>query len=159
MTEKSAFDFKIPVLFVFPVSGTFSGVEGTIEISKDLYAVKVDLTIDPATIDTGNDTRDEHLRSEDFFYVEKYPTISFSASTISSEATENQYSVTGDLTIKDVTREIVVPITLEGINAEGEIVFKGSKNINRREYHIDYSGRGVKDVAEVDFTIVGERME
>lgn len=157
--QKSSFEFKIPVMFVFPVTGIMTGVNGTIEIGKDLYEVKVDLTIDPSTIDTGIEKRDEHLKSEDFFHVEKYPSISFTASTISNEATENQYSVTGDLTIKDVTREIVVPITLEGINPEGQIVFSGSKNINRREFHIDYSGRGVQDVAEVDFRIVGERTD
>jgi len=157
--EKSSFEFKIPVLYVFPVTGTFSGVNGTIDISRELYEVKVDLTIDPASIDTGNEKRDNHLKSEDFFNVEKYPSISFSASKISREASEDQYTVEGKLTMKDVTKDIVVPITLEGINPEGLIVFSGSKNINRREFNIDYSGRGVGDVAEVDFTIVAERVQ
>ena len=157
--DKSSLEFKIPVMFVFPVTGTFSGVHGTIEISKDLYEMKVDLTIDPKTIDTGNDKRDDHLRSEDFFYVEKYASISFSALKISHQVLENEYMVEGNLTIKDVTKAIIVPITLEGINSEGLIVFSGSKNINRQEFHIDYTGRGVQDVAEVDFTIVAERIE
>ncbi len=157
--EKSSFEFKIPVMFIFPVTGTFTGVNGTVEISSDLYEVAVDLTIDPSTIDTGNDKRDDHLRSEDFFNVKKYPVISFSASKISRQATGGEYSVEGELTIKDVTNDIVVPITLEGINSEGEVVFSGSKNINRREFHIDYSGRGVEDVAEVDFTIVAAKID
>jgi polyisoprenoid-binding protein YceI len=157
--ERSSFEFKIPVMYIFPVTGTFSGVNGTIEIDKDLYEVKVDLTVDPSTIDTGIEKRDEHLKSEDFFDVDKFPVISFKASKISKGATDNQYSVEGELTIKDVTKEIIVPITLEGINSEGQIVFSGSKNINRREYHIDYTGRGLQDVAEIDFTIVADKVE
>jgi polyisoprenoid-binding protein YceI len=65
--------------------------------------------------------------------------------------------VEGQLTIKDVTKTIQVPITFEGFNDEGEIVFTGSKNINRRTFNIDYSGRGVGDVAELDFTIVASK--
>lgn len=159
LPDKSSFEFKIPVMFVFPVTGTFSGVNGTIEISRELYNVKVDLTIDPSSIDTGNEKRDDHLKSEDFFYVGKYPSISFSASKISRQATDDQYTVEGDLTIRDVTKNIVVPIKLDEINSNGEIVFSGSKNINRQEFNIKYSGRGVGDVAEVDFTIVAEKVD
>ncbi|MBR9999275.1 MAG: YceI family protein [Cyclobacteriaceae bacterium] len=155
--EKSMIGFKIPVMFIFPVEGSFTGVSGTIEIGHNLLEAEVDLTIDPATIDTRNEKRDEHLRSEDFFYVEKYPEIIFSASRIAKQAVENRYTVEGELTIRDVTKTINVPVTLEEINEEGEIVFSGSKNINRREFNIDYSGRGLGDTAELDFRIVAVR--
>ena len=155
--DKSSFEFKISAMWLFPVTGVFSGVNGTIEISKDIYKVKVDLTIDPSTIDTGNKKRDDHLRSEDFFDVDTYSLISFTASRITAQATDRQYLVEGQLTIKDVTKSIQVPITLEGFNDQGEIIFIGSKNINRREFNIDYSGRGVADAAELDFSIVATR--
>lgn len=154
--EKSEFNFKIDVLFLFPVNGSFSDVNGTIKIMHDMLEVEADLIIDPASINTGNDKRDEHLRSEDFFHVEKYPEIRFSASRIEDLDGGNKYTVEGELTIKDVIKTINVPITLEGINEQGEIVFTGSKNINRREYNIDYSGRGLGDTAELDFRIVGK---
>jgi polyisoprenoid-binding protein YceI len=153
LPEKSEFNFKIDVLFLFPVKGSFSDVKGTIKIMHDMLEVEADLVIDPASINTGNDKRDEHLRNEDFFHVEKYPEIRFSASRIEDMA-GGKYTVEGELTIKDVTKTIPVPVTLEGINDQGEIVFTGSKNINRREYNIDYSGRGLGDTAELDFRIV-----
>jgi polyisoprenoid-binding protein YceI len=155
--DKSGFEFKITAMFIFPVKGKFSGVNGTIEIKNDLYEIDVDLTVDPSTIDTGNEKRDDHLRSEDFFNVDTYPTISFSSSRISAQATGNQYLVEGELTIKDITQTIQVPITFEGLNDQGEVVFSGSKNINRREFNIDYSGKGVGDVAEMDYRIVARK--
>jgi polyisoprenoid-binding protein YceI len=159
VSGKSEFNFKIPVMFIFPVNGSFAEVNGTIEIRHDLLEVNAALIIDPASVDTGNGKRDEHLRSEDFFHVEKYPEIRFTASRIENAGMENKYTVEGDLTIKDVTETINVPVILEGINDQGEIVFTGSKNINRREYNIDYSGRGLSDTAELDFKIVGSKKQ
>ena len=157
VTEKSEINFKITVMYLFPVSGSFSKVRGTIDIRHDLLEADADLVIDPASIDTGNEKRDAHLKSKDFFYVNQFPEIRFVSSEIEQADPGRSYTVTGDLTIKDVTKSVNVPVTLEGINDQGEIVFTGSKNINRRDYNIDYSGRGLSDTAELEFTIVGKR--
>lgn len=157
ITEKSRFEFKIQAMHLFSVKGNFTGVTGSIEIKQNFYGIKVDLTVDPSTIDTGNDKRDDHLKHEDFFNVELYPNITFTAEKITSQAGDQKYMVEGQLTIKDISQTIKVPITFEGMNEDGHIVFSGSKNINRREYNINYSGKGVGDVAELDFIIVASR--
>ena len=157
ITEESTFEFKIPVLLLVSASGTFSDVSGTLDIKGELTGIEVTLTVDPASIDTGIDKRDKHLRSEDFFHVEKYPAITFIGNKIVPQPVDNEFTVEGKLTIKDVTREIVVPVHYHGFTEEGNIKFTGSKNINRREFDINYSGRGLGDVAELEFTIVAER--
>lgn len=157
--EKSRFEFKIQAMHVFNVKGAFTGVTGSVEIKQNFYGVKVDLTVDPSTVDTGNDKRDDHLRHDDFFDVELYPDITFTADKITSLAGEQKYMVEGQLTIKDVSLQIKVPVVCEGLNKDDQIVFTGSKNINRREYNVNYTGRGVGDVAELDFIIVASRAD
>ncbi len=156
ITEESVFEFKIPVLLVVSASGTFSDVSGTLDIKGELTGIEVTLTVDPASVETGNDKRDKHLRSEVFFHVDRYPKITFIGNKIIPQPVDNEFTVEGNLTIKDVTREIVVPVHYHGMTDEGNIKFTGSKNINRREFNIDYTGRGLGDVAELEFTIVAE---
>jgi polyisoprenoid-binding protein YceI len=88
------------------VRGRFTSFEGTIDYDlQDVFSSKARLEVDVASIDTGQEQRDEHLRSSDFFEVETYPKMIFVSKEIRPKG-DDTYSVTGDLAIKDVTREV-----------------------------------------------------
>jgi polyisoprenoid-binding protein YceI len=154
--EDSEIKFNIQAMMLFNVEGIFTIESGSIIIKDRLLSAEVDLRIDVATVNTGNKKRDEHLKQEEFFHVDKYPYITFSSKKITRQ-TGDTYSVEGDLTIKDVTKEIVVAVQYKGLNEKGQIMFSGNKNINRRDYNIYYSGRGVNDTAEVYFKIIADK--
>jgi polyisoprenoid-binding protein YceI len=98
------------------VKGDFTEVKGMVTIDEQNIAnLKVDITIDAASINTSHAKRDEHLRGADFFDVTKYPTITFVSKRIERAGT-NMLKVIGDLTIRGVTKEIAVDV--EGPTAE-----------------------------------------
>ena len=101
-------------LMVTKVRGAFREFEGSITIGDDTTASTAQATIKTASIDTGTPDRDTHLVSGDFLEVEKFPTISFAnAKVVSQKGTD--FTVTGDLTIKDVTREVTLDVELDGV--------------------------------------------
>jgi polyisoprenoid-binding protein YceI len=112
----SSFQFKVRHLMVSNVSGDFSKSRGVVMIDeKDITQLRVEVTIDAASVNTGHAQRDEHLRGPDFFDVTKYPTITFvSRKVIKADA--DRLRVMGDLTIHGVIREITVDV--EGPTAE-----------------------------------------
>lgn len=102
--------FKVRHMMVSWVRGQFTGVSGTIWYdAEDPTKSRVEIAIDPSTIDTRNERRDKHLRSPDFFDVEKYPEMKF-VSTKVAAAGEGKLSVTGDLTLHGVTKSVVLEI-------------------------------------------------
>jgi polyisoprenoid-binding protein YceI len=112
----SSFQFKVRHLTVSNVGGNFSKFRGVVMIDdKEITQLKVEVTIDAASVNTGHAQRDEHLRGPDFFDVAKHPTVTFvSKKVIKSDA--GRLKVTGDLTLHGVTREITVDV--EGPTAE-----------------------------------------
>ena len=101
-------------LMVTKVRGAFREFEGSITIGDDTAASTAQATIQTASIDTGTPDRDTHLVSGDFLEVEKFPTISFAnAKVVSQKGTD--FKVTGDLTIKGVTREVTLDVELDGV--------------------------------------------
>jgi len=108
--DHSSFQFKIRHLTVSNVKGDFSKAKGVVTIDeKDITQLKVEVTIDAASVNTGHAKRDEHLRGPDFFDVTKYPTITFISKKI-MKADTNRLKVIGDLTIRGVAREITVDV-------------------------------------------------
>jgi polyisoprenoid-binding protein YceI len=106
----SSFSFKVRHLTVSNVTGTFGRVKGTAEIDdREITSLKVEVTLDASSIDTGHVKRDEHLRGPDFFDVAKYPTLRFVSRKI-SRIDANKIQVTGDLTIRDVTKQVTVDV-------------------------------------------------
>jgi polyisoprenoid-binding protein YceI len=100
--------------FVSKVPGKFSKFSGRLTIDRaNLENSSVEATIDVASINTDNQKRDEHLRSADFFDVAKYPTMTFQSRQWKKTG-ENTYAVTGDLTLKGVTKEVVLNVTSLG---------------------------------------------
>ena len=105
----SSINFHIRHLMVSKVHGRFTKWNGTLELDEqDLTKSRVSVEIDPASIDTQEPKRDTHLRSADFFEVEKFPAMTFKSTKITREG-DDRFKVTGDLTIRGVTH----PVTLD----------------------------------------------
>ena len=135
--------FAVKHLMISSVRGRFSGVKGTVVLdSEDLSRSSVEVEIDASTIDTREEKRDGHLRSPDFFDVEKYPTITFRSRRIEPQGGD-RFRVTGDLTIRGVTREVVLDATEEGRGGDpwgGERVgFSATGKIDRREFGLTWN--------------------
>jgi polyisoprenoid-binding protein YceI len=96
------------------VRGRFPGARGVATIAEVPEESTLEIEIDANTIDTKDDTRDAHMRSDDFFGVEEHPTISFRSTAVRPGAGENEWKVDGDLAIKGVTRPITVDVEFLG---------------------------------------------
>jgi polyisoprenoid-binding protein YceI len=106
----SVADFKVRHLMVSNVRGEFSGVSGTVQFDRENPAnTKIEATIDVNTIQTRDAQRDAHLKSADFFDVEKYPSITFVSKKVAKNGVDD-YKVTGDLTLHGVTKEVVLDV-------------------------------------------------
>jgi len=138
--------FTAKHLAVSTVHGEFAKFDGFFEgPDDDLTKARGTVTIDVASINTRNETRDNHLRSADFFDAEKYPSMTFKVNSIESLEGDT-YLVKGDLTIKDVTRPIALDATVEGRTADP---FGGSKEriglsatgqLNRMDFGLNWDG-------------------
>lgn len=128
---------------VTKVRGAFNEFEGTTTIDgSDPSKSSVNLTIKVNSIDTRNDQRDGHLRTNDFLDIDTYPEIKFVSTSIEHDG-ENDFQVTGDLTIKDVTRQVTLPLEFQGAAKDpfgnDRIGFEGSVVINRKDFGITWN--------------------
>lgn len=130
--DKSEVKFTIKN-FGVNTPGTFSSLKGTIQFDpSSLSTVSFNVTIDVNTINTGIDMRDSHLKREEYFNAEKYSTISFVSTGIKTN--DKGYAVSGQLTIKGITKNISFPFTAVAQN--GGMLFTGNFNINRKDFKI-----------------------
>src|SRR4029077_6557505 len=105
--------------FVSKVGGRFAKFEGTIVLDRAKPEdTSVDLKIDAASIDTGNPNRDKHLNSPDFFDTAKFPEITFKSTKIAAKG-KDTYEVTGDLTMRGVTKPVTLTVTANGFTSDG----------------------------------------
>ncbi len=106
--------FTVKHLMVSDVTGRFKTVSGVVDLDeKSTEKSTVELEIDAASIDTNNEKRDGHLKSADFFEVDKHPKITFKSKKI-AKAGKDKYKVTGDLTMRGVTKEVAVEVMVSG---------------------------------------------
>jgi len=132
--------FTVTKWVVFKEEGSFKDVDGMITFDpENPSASRVEIIIKAASIDTNNRYRDETLRSEDFFAADRFPTLRFVSAGVMSRGGDH-FEVTGDLTIRDVTRRITVPVKLLGITREpkiGELAgFESTFTINRKDFGV-----------------------
>jgi polyisoprenoid-binding protein YceI len=128
--------------FGLNVNGSFKQLKGTIIFDPaNLLTASFKVTVDAATVNTGNNSRDGHLKKEDYFDVAKYPMISFTSSKI--EKTYLGYIATGKLTIKDKTK--VEVITFTAVPQNGGYHFMGKMKLNRRDYGVGGSSMVLSD--------------
>ncbi len=137
--DHSSFQFKVRHMTVSNVTGEFKKVNGVVTMEgNDPTGLKVELTLDAASVNTDHAKRDEHLRSEDFFDVAKHPTVTFISKKM-IRVDENRLKVVGDLTIRGVTKEITVDVegpTPEVKDPGGNIRrgATGTSKINRKDF-------------------------
>ena len=127
---------------VTKVRGQFGAFEGTARIDEaNPSASKVDLTIQVASVDTGSADRDGHLKSGDFFDVETYPTITFTSTEVKRDGSD--WAVTGDLTIKDVTKPVTIEFEHTGSARDPfgnlRVGFEGETTINRKDWGLTWN--------------------
>ncbi|HEX8997819.1 MAG TPA: YceI family protein [Ktedonobacterales bacterium] len=139
----SLIEFSVKHMMVTTVKGRFTQFQGDVEIDEANPAnSKVDVTIDTASVTTGDEKRDGHLRSADFFEPEKYPTITFSSKKVEALGGE-KYRVTGDLTLHGVTREVTFDFTREGVtkSMQGTQLqgFSANLAISRKEFGLEWN--------------------
>jgi polyisoprenoid-binding protein YceI len=128
---------------VSTVTGKFEKFQGTVVMDpKDPAASKVDFQIDTSSIDTGVDKRDNHLRSQDFFYVEKYPEITFESEKVAATG-KGAYDVTGTLTMRGVAKQVTLPVKFLGTAADPwgntRAGFSTSTTLDRQDYGINWN--------------------
>lgn len=131
----SSAEFSVRHMMVSKVKGRFGKLSGTVvgDLANPATA-KVDVTIDASSIDTENTDRDNHLRSADFFEVDKHPTIRFTSKRI--EKAGEKWRMTGDLTMRGVTREVVLLIV--GSVTAGQPV-RASTRVNRKDFGLNWN--------------------
>lgn len=135
----SSVEFTIGHLVISSASGEFKEFEGTIRYDAgDIANSSLTGSIDTASIDTGNETRDEHLRSADYFDVQNHPKIRFETRQV--QPTRDGGVLVGDLTMRGVRRQIEIPFTIEGNTQEGKLRFTARLELNRQDYGIAYGG-------------------
>jgi polyisoprenoid-binding protein YceI len=157
----TSFSFMVKHMMISNVPGGFDKFEGQIIYSPDdLANSKVDVTIDAASINTRIDKRDAHLKSPDFFDVAKFPTITFVSTKFTPTA------ITGNLTMKGVTKEVTVPVTIAGpvkTMMGNTIGITGSVTVNRKDYGInwnkilDHGGLAVSDDVLITISIEADQ--
>ena len=127
---------------VTKVRGSFSELEGTASTGAGLADASINLTVQVASVRSGNADRDAHLRSADFFDVEKYPTITFASTEVTSPSADVLH-VVGDLTIKDVTRPVAIDFEFEGAAQDPfgneRVGLSGSVEVNRKDFGLEWN--------------------
>ncbi len=136
----STLSFTATKWMVFKEEGLFQDFSGTLTYnSQDPAKCKIDVTVQAASLDTRNSTRDKVLRSDDFFDVEKYSTLSFRSTRVTPTGTA-AYDIEGDLTIRGVTKRITVPVKMIGVRVMpgiGDFAgFETTFNIDRRDFGV-----------------------
>jgi len=134
----STISFSVRHLMVSKVRGTFENFSGAVVVAEDgTPSVKAEIAVD--SLHTGNDQRDGHLKSADFFESEKYPTATFVSTGVRADG--DDYVLDGDFTIRGVTKPIELKLEFNGVNpgmGHGEVAgFEASVVLNRKDFGID----------------------
>src|SRR6185369_4101142 len=154
----SVAEFKVKHMMISNVKGQFTGVSGKLSLDEaDITKSKVEATIDAASINTRDEQRNTHLKSADFFDVEKFPTLGFTSTRIVGDG-DGELTVEGELTIHGVTRN--VKFAVEGPTAPGKdpwgntrIGISATTKINRKDYGLTWNA-----ALETGGILVGEEV-
>ncbi len=138
--------------FGLKTKGHFTGIKGSLVFDiNDLTKSSVTISVNAATINTNNSTRDKHLRKEDYFNVDKYPNIGFMSTKFTKGKSADDFSIYGNLTIKGVTKNIHFDMK-KMTNANGHL-FSGEFEMNRRDFDVGGSSISLSDIALIKFNI------
>ena len=157
-SSHSSVHFSVRHLVIAKVRGTFARWSGTVQAPDgDFSRATVAVTIDAFSINTGVDQRDAHLRSADFFDVAQFPELTFAGKRVQPRSA-TEIDVVGDLTIKGITREVVLRVEQHGQAKDpwGNIraAFTATTSIDRKDFGLTYN-----QVLETGGVMVGDRIE
>jgi polyisoprenoid-binding protein YceI len=152
--------FSVSHLVISDVEGTFKTFDGTMEASKpDFSDAKINFTVEVASINTDNDQRDNHLKSDDFLNAAKFPQMKFTSTSFTPQG-DNKYKLVGNLTIRDVTKPVTFDVKYGGtVTAMGgtHAGFKATTKVDRFDYNLKWSkateAGGLVAGKDVDITI------
>ncbi|MBP7587451.1 MAG: YceI family protein [Thermoanaerobaculia bacterium] len=125
------------------VRGTFGDFSGTIvKDDANLAGASVEFKIQATSVDTANEMRDKHLRTEDFFFVEKFPEITFKSTKI-EKVSDTEYKATGEFTMRGVTKVLTLPVTflgeMKGMDGKPLAGFSVTTKLDRKEFGINWN--------------------
>ena len=140
----SSLTFVARHLVVSKVRGRFADFAGTLTIGEGPESSSAHVVAQAVSITTDNEMRDNHIRSNDFLGQETYPTITFTSTSITPKG-DNRYDLTGDLTIRDVTKSVTFDVEYMGegvsfVPGQTVIGFEGSTEIDRRDFNVNFEG-------------------
>lgn len=154
----SEIQFKVKHLVISTVTGYFRSFNGSIETDGDSFdGAKVTFEADIDSVDTNNEDRDTHLKSDDFFNAEKFPTMKFESTSFKNTSGDD-YKLTGNLTIRDITKEVTLDVTHGGTvgdpYGQTKAGFEINGTINRKEFNLKWNA-----VTEAGNVVVGDNVK
>lgn len=137
--------FSVKHLVISKIKGKFDDYSGHVMFDgKNPENGSVEITIQMTSVNTDNQKRDNHLKSSDFFEADKYPTMTFKSKKITKTG-DNKYEIAGDLTIKDVTKEVTLDTefngALTGPMGKTRAGFAAYTKINRQDFHVAWENK------------------
>lgn len=135
--------FSATHLIISEVTGEFKDFDGTVETNGDDFTnAKVNFTVDVNSINTDNQQRDNHLKSDDFFNAQKFPKMTFVSKSM-QKVGDNKYKLVGNLTIREITKEIALDVTYNGTVKDPwgntKAGFKITGELNRFDYNLKWN--------------------
>ena len=154
----SEIGFKVKHMMFTNVSGKFDAYEGTIETEEnDFTTAKISFSADIASIDTRNTDRDNHLKSGDFFDAENHPKLTFTGKSF-NKINDHNYELTGDLTIKGISKEVKLPVEFSGLMQDPwgntKVGLNIETKINRKDWGLNWNA-----TLETGGVLVGEEVK
>lgn len=151
----SEVQFKVKHLVISTVTGQFNSFEGTLKAGDNFDGAAVNFSLDANSIDTNVADRDNHLKSAEFFDVENYPKLTFKGELKNTE--DDEYTLSGDLTIKDTTKKVDLKVTYGGEMVDGygqhKAGFEIEGKINRKEFGLTWDM-----ITEAGGVVVGDHV-
>jgi polyisoprenoid-binding protein YceI len=137
----SSVNFVVRHLMVSKVRGKFGTFTGAITIDDNRIASSVTASVEMASVTTGDDGRDAHLRNSDFFDIEQYPTMTFTSTEVRPDGSD--YVLVGDLTIKGVTKQVELELEFDGVSPDPwggtRAGFSAEGEIDRRDFGLEWN--------------------
>lgn len=157
-TSHSEVQFKVKHLVISTVTGSFGTYDATVETEGDSFeGADIHFEADIDSISTSNEDRDNHLKSDDFFNAAEYPRLTFDSTSVEKTG-DNEYKVTGDLTIRGTTKEVELTAihggTVEDPYGQIKAGFEITGTINRKEFGLEWDA-----VTEAGNVVVGDKVK
>ena len=142
--------------FGINTGGTFEGLAGTIVFDPaNITGASFNVSVDAKTVDTDLEARDNHLRKEEYFDVEKYPRLSFKSTKITTTNKEGYLYMFGVITIKNISKEISFPF--KQTSKDGGILFEGEFKLNRKDFGVGGSSFSMSDEVNLELSIFAKK--